>query len=86
VTLEDPAEPRRSAAGGAFPGNSAIFDDLCMCPPHARPNYRSRRLDFLESYQENQMTGNLPYDSPYDCPERFIFKLYGELPFCPSQQ
>jgi hypothetical protein len=37
VTLGDPAEPRRSAAGGAIFGNSAIFDD--MCPPRARPNY-----------------------------------------------
>ena len=32
------------------------------------------------------MTGNLSYDSPYNCSERFILKLYGELPFCPSQQ
>jgi hypothetical protein len=42
VTLGGPAEPRRSAAGGAFFGNSAIFDDIC--PPHAQPNYSSEAV------------------------------------------
>ena len=44
--LGGPAEPRRSAAGGAFSGNSAIFDDIC--PPRAQPSYhgRHRRCDF----------------------------------------
>jgi hypothetical protein len=39
VTLGGPAEPGGSAAGGAFPGNSAIFDN--MCPPRTRPNCHS---------------------------------------------
>ena len=33
---------------------------------------------FVKSYEENQMTGNLPYDLPYNYSERFILKLYGD--------